>query len=335
MAKFCTKCGRPLVEGQQCVCSAPTQSEVNNQTGSSVSIGELWKKFKNQIGLGDPLTNERSAYENGMRIVPDCVKPNDSEIPVKQYKIATLRNRILGIPYTKAIGRMQITNKRIIFRAPGRCLVGRTTLQHEFAIDEIAGIESRREYVFNIWDLLGGLICFALGGAIGNALALALSDNGRETFLAFFISFLLACGAGALFSLVKKKWAVKLLGLGAATVPLMAFGMLYSQMNEEFLGGLMTFIGIILLVLSIFTLFIHAISPNLALIVKTKAASEAMDIRRKKLSLFGGAQNDKADHTGYTEILPEADAELSIREIGAVINDIQKLGDFGVEKWKV
>ena len=49
---------------------------------------------------------------------------------------------------------------------------------------------------------------------------------------------------------------------------------------------------------------------------------------------FAGGQNEKDDHTGYTEIWPEPDAEPSIREIGAMINDIQKLGDFGVEKWK-
>ena len=81
-------------------------------------------------------------------------------------------------------------------------------------------------------------------------------------------------------------------------------------------------------------LILNTIKPNLVLVVKTKSASEAIDIKRKRVGLFGISM-DKEDHTGYTEILPEIDAEKSIREIGALINDIQKLGDFGVEKWKV
>lgn len=38
---------------------------------------------------------------------------------------------------------------------------------------------------------------------------------------------------------------------------------------------------------------------------------------------------------GFNEILPENDAEKCIREISAMISDIQKLGDFGIEKWRV
>ena len=104
--------------------------------------------------------------------------------------------------------------------------------------------------------------------------------------------------------------------------------------SRDFWGGVLIALGVIFALVSLFTLFVHSIKPNLALVIKTKSASEAIDIRRKKKSLFGGTLNDKSDHTGYTEILPDADAELSIRELGAIINDIQKLGDFGVEKWK-
>ncbi|MBO5333739.1 MAG: hypothetical protein J6B37_06465 [Clostridia bacterium] len=356
MAKFCTKCGRPLAEGEVCNCAVaqapvnpgpqatPVQQNANNGsvninvTQVAANATGAWTKIKNQIGIGDPLINEGDAFEKGKRIIPDCVKPNDGEVPVRQYQIATLRNRILGITYTKAYGRIQVTNKRVIFRAPGRCLAGRTTLQHEFAIDEIAGIESRREYGFNFWDLIIGLIVYAIGGGIGFGIAGGISEMGQEGFLAFLFSIILAAGAGALFFLVKKKWLLKLLGLGAAVVPLWSLGSVQFSfwVENEFLGMLMFLFAIPFTLISLLTLFLHAIKPNLALIVKTKSASEAIDIRRKKLPIFGviGGQNEKDDHTGYTEIWPEEDAELSIREIGAMINDIQKLGDFGIEKWK-
>lgn len=355
MAKFCTKCGRPLTEGEVCNCvAAQSSSNTKSQTtpiqtsadGETISINVnsaaaaalgVWTKIKNQIGLGDPLMNESDAFEKGKNIVPDCVKPNDSEIPVRQYQIASLRKRILGITYTKAIGRIQVTNKRVIFRAPGRSIAGRTTLQHEFSIDEIAGIESRREFVFNFWDLLLGLILFSLGGSVTTALSVAIAQDNIG-FL-FILALIFAAGAGALFFLVKKRWALKLLGLGAGTVPMISvatMGFSYYGSNEA-LGVIAVILAVPFVIISLITLFIHSIRPNLALIVKTKSASEAIDIRRKKaslLSLFGGGQNEKDDHTGYTEIWPENDAELSIREIGAMINDIQKLGDFGIEKWK-
>lgn len=363
MAKFCTKCGRPLSEGEICRCSvANTNNNVNTinrptvnvtnttnpgfsasapQQRESISINVnqvasnvngFWTSLKNRIGIGDPLINQGDAFEKGKKIIPDCVKPNDSEVPVKQYQIATLRNRIMGITYTKAYGRIQVTNKRVIFRAPGRCLAGRTTLQHEFAIDEISGVETRREFVFNFWDFILGIILLTIGGAVSTAISFPISDNGRSVFGAFFMSLLFSALAGAVFFMVKKKWMLKLVCLGAGLSPTVFFGFNLFARNDEFLGVLLSVLALILLVLSLLTLFIYSIRPNLALIVKTKSASEAIDIRRKKFDIFG--MNDKNDHTGYTEIWPEDDAEISIREIGAIINDIQKLGDFAIEKWK-
>ena len=361
MAKFCTKCGRPLTEGEVCNCTAvnnvnnaPVQQNNNGETISinvnqvASNVSGAWTKLKNKIGLGDPLTNGRNAFEKGSKIVPDCIKPNDNEIPVKQYQVATLQNRILGIPYTKAVGRIQVTNQRVIFRAPGRCLVGRTTLQHEFALDEIAGIEARKEYVFNGWDLIWGLIVTAIGAAAITALITAMCFSGYNNDGAAFATILtLLFGiAGCIpFFTVKKKWLLKLLCLGASCVPMISIGSTVSKIGEYsgsgaygFFGGLLVFLGILSSILTIFTLIVHATKPNLALIIKTKSASEAIDIRRKKAALlgavFGGGQSEKDDHTGYAEIWPEEDAELSIHEIGAMINDIQKLGDFGIEKWK-
>ena len=41
-----------------------------------------------------------------------------------------------------------------------------------------------------------------------------------------------------------------------------------------------------------------------------------------------------AQYMGYNEVLPTDETEKAIREIGAIINDIQKLGDYGIAKWK-
>jgi hypothetical protein len=45
-------------------------------------------------------------------------------------------------------------------------------------------------------------------------------------------------------------------------------------------------------------------------------------------------KNDgKGLDSGFAEVFPTEETENAIREIGAMIIDIQKLGDFGIEKW--
>lgn len=344
MAKFCTRCGKPIEEGEICSCSANYVSKIDTSSAKG-----FFESMKNRMGIGDPELNKGDAFESGKQIIPDCVKSNESEIPVKQYTVATLRNRIFGIPYTKAIGRMQVTNKRVIFRAPGRCLAGRTTLQHEFAIDEIAGVEARREYVFNIWDLIIGLIVTLFGGGVITGLITLLCgdsiSNGKPAG-AIILTLLFGIAGCIPFFMIKKKWLLKLLCLGGSFLPLFSVGQTLSAVSKYtrylsesaassgggsgFLGGLFTFLAIISFLLTVFTWFVYSIRPNLVLLIKTKAANEAIDIRRKKVRPF----SDKDEHTGYMEVLPADDAEKCIREIDAMINDIQKLGDFGIEKWK-
>ncbi len=285
----------------------------------------FWESMKNRMGIGDPESNKLDAFEKDKNIIPDCVRPNEGEVPVKQYEVATLRNRLLGIPYIKAIGRIQVTNKRVIFRAPGRCLAGRTSLQHEFAIDEVAGVEARREYGFNLWDMLLAIFIVAVGGFVGAFLTGVFNNEA----MAIIMGILLGIGGCVPFFMLKKLWLVKILCLGASVMGLAMAGI---EADASFL----TIISIIPLLFLLFTVMVFSIKPNLVIVIKTKGSTEAIDIKRKRVGFLGlgGAANEKEDHTGFTEILPRDDAEKSIRELGAIITDIQKLGDFGISKWK-
>lgn len=326
MAKFCTRCGKPLNDGAVCSCSKTAVSKIDTS-----SVSAFFESMKNRMGIGDPELNKDDAFEEGKQIIPHCVKPNEGEITVKQYNIATLRNRILGIPFVKAIGRIQVTNKRVIFRAPGRSLIGRTTLQQEFAVDELAGIEARREYVFAFWAMMFGCLMVSTGGGLVIALISALCSHSVSMAI---MSLLCGIVGSIPFFKLKKKWLLKLLCHGASFSPMLFF----SSMIGGFWGGLLTFLGVISLLFTIFTMVIYTFRPNLVLLVKTKGAGDAIDIKRYKkpniIARIFGNKNEKDDHTGFTEVLPNDDAEKCIREINAMINDIQKLGDFGIEKWK-
>jgi hypothetical protein len=147
---------------------------IKSRFGSGSKAGNFFESMKNRMGIGDPERNASDTYECGQKIVPDSIKPNEGEIPVKQYNVAILRNLF---KYERAEGRMQVTNKRVIFRAAGRSVGGRTTLQHEFAINEIAGIEAIRNYKFSIQYLVGAILIVCLSTFIITRGAAICSGN--------------------------------------------------------------------------------------------------------------------------------------------------------------
>jgi len=215
--------------------------------------------MKNRFtGAGD-LDVGGDPFERGLQIVPDCIAPNEGEIPVKQYSIATLSKSI----FTKFEGKLQVTNQRVIFRASGRTILGRFYNHSEFAIDEIAGFDAMRDKTLNWLNLMvGGAITLFLGfGGVG-------MDGG--------------------------------------------------------LGALLVILALVSLVVTIYKSIRSCLSIN----IKNKGAQEVICIPLKpteKIVLMPMPMTVEAE--------PAVDTEMAIRELGAIVNDIQKLGDHGVNKW--
>jgi len=85
-------------------------------------------------------------------------------------------------------------------------------------------------------------------------------------------------------------------------------------------------LAFILGIITLICLFLHFIRPNMVISIKNKMGSGEgpVDIRRKTI---------KSDSTGFAEVIPTEETEGAIREIGAIIKDIQTLGDLGLQKW--
>ncbi len=401
MANFCTKCGKPLSEGEVCRCSAPASRLImpqramaeqakpvdekpvwaaNNQETETKPVWaeskveaepvsepkappepwrmksfdppeertvetpkekytipsipkvevdterliDVWYKFKNHVGIGEPETNGEVRYERGKKIVPECISANEGEVPIRQYVVAKLRtfHRLHW-----AEGRLQVTNKRVIFRAPGLSLTGKTVLQHEFAIDEIAGIEARKEPKLGLLELCLSYWLSMLGMFFGGLVAGWFYD--LLWFLGFMVSMgFMVLGVAPTFFL-HKKFLLKTVTAGVA------FGAMM-EMGSNFFVYAMLFV---ILAVWIVNGVLYSIKTNLVLTIKTKGASGAVEIRRKKKTglfglLFNNSASEKEEYTGFSNVFPMQDTEKAIREIGAVISDIQKMGDYGIEKWK-
>lgn len=181
------------------------------------------------------------------------------------------------------------------------------------------------------------MFTLAIGLGIGAGIQALPMDDGNVA-LSLIFGLIFGPIGTFLFFKIKKRWSLKLVALGFSAA---AAGMGAFMGFEE--GGFAAVVGFIVGILAfaaidiaLITIFLNAFRPNLALLIKTKAATPAIDIVRKKrgLPFIGQGTSEAENHTGYYEILPLDNAEKSIRELGALINDIQKLGDFGIEKWK-
>ena len=279
-------------------------------------LKDFFESMKNRMGIGDPERNATDAFERGMPIVPDSIKANEGEIPVRQYNIAILRT---PLTMQRAEGRMQVTNKRLIFRAAGRAIGGRTTLQHEYAIDEVAGIEARREYNLSWLHFIGGFLLIIITGAIG--LYVTAWDYGRVAFLGVILGLLFMFAGFVSFFMVPKEFLLKLAILGLGLGGMIT---LYFTTGNIFII-ILTYITAIITLCDLFLFFMR---PNLVISIKNKVAVGygPVDIRRRTF---------RSEATGFSEVLPTEETEGAIREIGAIIGDIQKMGDFGLEKWIV
>jgi hypothetical protein len=262
-------------------------------------------------------------YERKMQIVPDCLKPNENEIPVRQYTIAVLRN---ALRFERAEGRMQITNKRVIFRAAGRSIGGKTTVQQEFAIDELAGIEAISNYRFGFIYLLLGFFIVALSAMTAGQIIVASGNANAAMALGLLFGF---GGLVPFFMLRVLRWEflIHLLPLGFS---LGAFGTLRIVTGDPIWFVLF----VISCIINIWGLGLYCLKPDLKILIKNKGAIEgAAPIKIGRTRGFWAWRQNAG--TGFSEVFPTVETDGAIREIGAMIADIQKMGDFGLKKWVV
>ena len=297
------------------------------------STDKLWDNAFGTSGL--------DVFERGKQIVPECIKANEGEVPVKQYRFAILRTR--GA-FEKAEGKLQITNKRLLFRATGRSLQGKTELHEEFNLSEITGFEARNRHVFSLFKMIGAILLTAVFGALGALFAWliirARSEDLLKTMevLAIIWSLLSVAGVTVMAVMIRKKNYYNPLYILRHFIlsPAVAAMVIYSFMGSWY--GLdqevMIIFGIPLAVAFLINLFLMSFVPDLTVSIKTKGGLPSVFIAKETQSfaqmIFGGRA---AMASGFREVGPWKDTDLAIREIGTIIDEINTLGDAAVAKW--
>lgn len=92
----------------------------------------------------------------------------------------------------------------------------------------------------------------------------------------------------------------------------------------------MGFLTIVASIVVLIDLLIVCFVPNLVIKIKTKGATGAVVIGSQK-SLFRRKTGD--DYSGFAEVMPWEDTIMAMNELGTMIDDLQKQGDYAIEKW--
>ena len=99
--------------------------------------------------------------------------------------------------------------------------------------------------------------------------------------------------------------------------------------NATILAGLSFFFGALVTIYGLFCIVWYSRRPTFSLAISSKGGSDT------PISISGASGLGYVSAGKALTAEPAPDAELMLQELGAVILDIQTLGDMGINKWKV
>jgi len=331
--QFCMKCGTSL---------------------SGVSVTEAVEQLHTDQAVSPaPHTGLRLNGHRNKDLLKDKITPAEGEVSVRTYYCTYYLSRLLGL---EAWGYLGITNKRVIFQALGTSNAGSSVIQSELPIADVSGISSYKGTFFSFGHLatafaaawIAAITVFMLTALFGTIVitlivrysqSIELSSNSYVVLQV--IGWILGIG-GALASLGLARhslWrpmltAISAVGFGVAAGGSLIGGLvslLFSQnAGANTLAAFSFFLAFVMVIYTLFCIFWYARRPTFSLAISSKGGSDT------PISISGasglGLFNVSAGKALTAE--PAADAELMLQELGAVILDVQMLGDMGINKWK-
>jgi hypothetical protein len=268
-----------------------------------------------------------------MDLIQNNITPAEGEQSVRTYCCTYYKSKLLGF---ETEGYLGVTNKRVIFQATGSLASNKNVIQSEVPIADISGISSFKGIYFSIPRLLGAaILTIIIGGLLTSLIGgLAILISNYTAFQV--IGWLLAIFAlvGSLFVPIKSIWRSVLAGVSMAAF--LALGGASFIGNFSLFGGRSSAVGWQLVLAGLVAIYglicayWYARRPTFSLEINSKGGSST-PITISSASGFN-LFNITVGKSLNAE--PAKDAEEMLNELGAVILDIQMLGDYGISKWK-
>jgi len=290
--------------------------------------------------------------------VGTSISPAEGEYTVRQYHTTRLSSGLLRL---KADGYLIVTNKRVIFYASGTSYSGRSVLQSEVPIADVSGISSYKGTYFSLKYLFVAIliswIAIFFVGSIVTTLAVVVlpqllgsqesrglpnltnisSNLGYLQIVPWIIAAVLTISSVRIPS--KKIWrpvlasiafqfAVIAGSIGTLSNTLGAF------LSREPSVALVILTFVIILTLGVYALiccFLYARRSTMSIAIGSRGGGST-PIAISGIASFG-LYNSAALKALSAE--PAEQAESMIAELGAMITDIQTLGDAIMQKWRI
>lgn len=264
---------------------------------------------------------------------------------VRTYHCTSLASRLLGL---RAEGFLTVTNKRVIFFASGSSYGGKSVLTSEVPVADISGISTYKGTYFSIGHFLTAIVVSFVAGNVASVLlsavvGLIISSALRNTYnFSVAQAALVAVGLLGVVALLAsgafqrdRIWRPILASLGAFLLAgPTAIGMVLESLSRLSGGGggLSAFLATAALAAGIYalvTMFWYARREGMSLTIGSKGGATT-PIAISGISVFG-IFNTAALRALAAE--PAEDAATMIRELGALISDIQTSGDIAARNW--
>ncbi|MEI7847100.1 MAG: zinc ribbon domain-containing protein [Chloroflexota bacterium] len=331
--KFCQKCGSKLT---------PVQTEKTNAdmfSGFSTDINE-----PDVETAGHPPAQKPPAYKKNKSAIKDLLKnnisPAEGELTVMSYHCTYYKSRLLGL---EASGYLGVTNKRVIFQALGTSNAGSSIIQSEVPIADVSGISSYKGTFFSFGHMLSALALSTVVASLVSVLLLAVGGGSQSGSSAMevlgWIFGILACGGSFMLSR-ESIWRSVMVNISSACVVLAGGGSFLNNFNalSYLMGGsrstgssmLAFFIAFLVAIYGLVCVFWYARRPTFSLAINSKGGSST------PISISGASGIGIFDVSAGKALAaePAVDSEPMLKELGAMIMDIQTLGDLGIDKWK-
>lgn len=251
------------------------------------------------------------AVEDNLMIVDQCIMPAEQEISIRQYNIARLETPL----WKKAYGRLQVTNRRVLFRSAGMSLAGPVIIENEFSLEEIGGIEIKTDYRFDILTFTFNLLAIiCLNGIYTFAFQKILLLCKESIVPAAVFSVLTILATFILLIFIKHKKLLKAAALLASFLSCSLLGI--TMRNNSFCWVLAAIFAIAFIIMCVFSAIVDDL--HILIKIKGKGTKDVVEIGRKLT---------RDERSGFRIVRPWKDTEIAIRELGALIDDVKRFGN--------
>lgn len=276
-----------------------------------------------------------------MNSINSSISLSEDEKIVRDFRCTKLRRFL----FPSSIGYLSVTNKRLIYHCEGKTITGTNVILAEMPLEDAAGISTSIGKGFN-WLILI-VFCVILYFATG------LLVNVLPNFLTgWVISSLLILPYSLAFLFEKEILNKEIKDKALQQLQNSAVGEFIKKKDSNYFLGIFQILFVIGLVFlswnigmrtdlkynAVFVSYVVIFGSYLLIYFILIGQQKGFYLEVNSRTSVGTGINISTNLlnggllTGVPQ--PAEDAEIVVNELGAIVTDIQQMGDLGVEKWK-